>query len=308
MNQPSIITGFLSIVYNESRRLIKGSISSYFWFILLVSISAYGLSAEKYADITIDRSVLALKYGDNPMADVLIYTTSFAISSSSDIISGKVPQLIFPTSIGIVFFIVFPLMLGLTMIGNFAIKKASETIAGEKEKKTLGINTRIKSSVYLGKFFAILLLTLPMVGFLYFITRWVFTNLFFSQADLSGLVLETAFVALLLFASIGMFLSVLCKNEKTASRIGRGIAAFSALMTTTWISIPFIEFLSNLINKDTGFLFSLEKATWLSPYTLDLMSVYAPAVSTDYFNIQLIASFIFLFVGMVTFIRQDIEY
>ena len=306
----SVNAGFLpvtlSVIHSESRRLVKGSVSSYLWFILLVSMSAYSLFAERYTDIAIDCSVLALKYVNNLMADILVYTTSFAISSSSDILSGKVPQMVVPTSIGIVFFIIFPLMLGLTLISRFVVKRASVIITGEKEIARTYPGARF--SIYLGKFSAVLLLTIPMIGFLYIITHWIFTSLFPSTADLSGLVLETALVTSLLFASIGMLVSALCKKESTASWIGAGIAALTALLATIWILIPFIEFLLNLVNKDTDFLLSLEKISRLSPVTLDMMSVYALSSSGDYLIIQVIASFTFLILGMVTFIRQDTEY
>ena len=81
-----------------------------------------------------------------------------------------------------------------------------------------------------------------------------------------------------------------------------------AALTAVWIFIPFIGFVLNLTNKNIDFLPALERITFISPFTMDLVSVYNPAVAMDYFIIQFIASFIFLILGMVIFIRQDIEY
>ncbi len=311
MNLRVFIIGFSAVVHSEARRMMKGFISPFFWFVLMVLLSTYGLSAEKYAGISIDRSLMSFRYGNNPMTDVLIFATSFAISSVSDVLSGKLPGIVFPTSIGVIFFIIFPLMLGLTMMSNFIVKKASTSFAGEKEKKTLHIlitSPLTRSSVYIGKFTGIFLLTLPMIFFLYLITEWVFTAMFSSALNLSGAVLETALITALFFISAGMLVSVVFNDEKKASWVGTKIVTVSAMLTTVWLLIPFIEFISNLTNNNTDFLLFLEKITLISPFTLEIMSVYSPADATGDFNIMIIASLLFLILGMVTFIRQDIEY
>jgi hypothetical protein len=105
-----------------------------------------------------------------------------------------------------------------------------------------------------------------------------------------------------------MLVSVLSRHERAASWFGTKIVTSAALLTTLWIVIPFIEFMLNLTNNSTDFLLLLEKLTWLSPFTLDLMSLHNPTLSTAYLNTQMVISFIFFILGMVTFIRQDIEY
>ncbi len=305
----SILTGFFSLVYRESRLMMKDFLTSYTWFILLISISAYSLFVEKYANIAIDSSFTIFRYDNHPMADILTFTTSSAISSHG-VLSGKY-NMMFPISIGVAFFIVFPLMLGLNLMGKFIIKKASTIIAGEKEKKTLYILTaspQTRSSIYLGKFTGLLLLTLPMIFSLYAITWLIFTDIFPSAFNLSGLVLETAIVTAFLFISGGMLVSVLCKNEKRASSAGSRITAAMAALTTIWIFIPLIGFLLSITNSSTYFLPYIEKIVQLSPFTQDLMSAYNPAVLNRYIIIQIIASIICLIAGMVTFIIQDIEY
>ncbi len=301
---------FLSIVHSETRRKIKDSITSYFWFILLVLISTYSLFFEKYVDMSIDRSLMTLRTVNNPMADILSFVTSFAINSASDVLSGKIPSLVFPVSVGIIFFILFPMLLGLTMMSHFIINKASKSIVGDEEKKTLfilAISPLKRSSIYIGKFIGIFLLALPMILFLYIISQWVFSSLFSSAPDLSALVLETSLLITFLFISFGMFISVLNKNEKTASWLGTKTVAFTALLTTLWILIPFFESLLNLTNNNSEFLLLIEKITWLSPFTLGLMYVYIPSVNAGNFSLMIVASVIFLFVGMVAFIRKDIE-
>jgi ABC-type transport system involved in multi-copper enzyme maturation permease subunit len=303
-------TSFLSLVLGETRRMIKGSITSYFWFIILVSISTYSLFFEKYVDMSIDHSLMTLKTTNNPMADVLSFVTSFAINSAQDILSGKAPALVFPVSVGVIFFILFPMLLALTMMSHFIINRSSTSIAGENEKKTLfilAISPLKRSSIYIGKFIGIFLLALPMILFLYIITQWVFSSLFSAAPDLSVLVLETSVLITFLFISFGMLISVLNKNEKTASWLGTKTVGFTALLTTFWILIPFIEFLLNLTNNNSGVILLLEKINWLSPFTLGLMYVYVPSVNAGNFSLLIVASVIFFFAGMVAFIRKDIE-
>jgi ABC-type Na+ efflux pump permease subunit len=307
----SYVSGFFSIVYSEIRRLIKGFLPTYFWFAVLVSISTYFLFAQMYVDISIDRSLMAFKYANNPMNDVLLYTVSLAVTSASDVLSGKIPAMVFPVSIGIIFFILFPFMLSLTFMSKQIIKKASTTISGEEEKKTLYImasSPQTRPTIYLGKFIGLLLLTLPMILFFYFITEWVFTSLFSSAYNAGMLVLHVLFINAVLFTSAGMSISVMFKNEKNASWTGTKIVTIIALLTSLWILIPFIEFLLNMTNNSMDLLIYLEKLTWLSPFTAELMSVYDPSIFTDYFNILVAASVILFFLGMVRFIRQDLEY
>ena len=307
----SYISGFLSIVYSETRRLIKGFLPSYFWFVVLVFISTYSLFAQMYVDISIDRSLMEFKNANNPMTDVLLYTVSFAVTSASDVLSGKIPTMVFPVSIGVIFFILFPFMLSLTFMSKQVIKKASTTIAGEEEKKMLYImasSPQTRPAIYLGKFIGLLLLTLPMILFFYFITEWVFTSLFSSVYNVDILVLQVLFINAVLFTSAGMFISVIFKNEKKASWIGTKVVTITVLLTSLWILIPFIEFMLNMTNNNSDLLIYLEKLTWLSPFTVELMSVYNPSVFADYFYILTASSVILFFLGMVTFIRQDLEY
>lgn len=311
MKTSVFIIGFFSLVHNESRRIIKGSLSSYFWFALLAFISIYSIVAENYADMNVSQSSMVLKFREAPMADIITFFLFFLSSSISDVLAGTIPDIVFPTSIGVAFFIIFPLMLGLTMLSEFITKIAAGSIAGEKEKKTLyilAISPQTKASIYLSKLIGIFFLTLPMIILLYIISHWVFANLFFSALNISSLVLKAASVTALLFASVGLMISVLWSQEKRALWAGTRIIASMTILTILWIFIPLIEFILNTLNSSTEFLPVLEKITHISPFTMDLLSVYDPAVSTIYLIIQMITSIIFLILGMVIFIRQDIEY
>ncbi len=201
------------------------------------------------------------------------------------------------------------MLLGLTTMSNFIMKKASISIAGEGEKKTiyfLAISPLTRPAIYLGKFMGVFLITLPMILLLYIITLWVFKELFPSAPDLSQAVLETSLVTVFLFISAGMLISVLFKTEKTAAWAGKKIVTTSALLTTAWITLPFIEFLLNLTNNNTDFLLIIEKIAWLSPFTQDLMFVYTNSAGNLYnLYILIIASFVFVILGMATFSRQD---
>ncbi|VVB96920.1 ABC-2 family transporter protein [uncultured archaeon] len=305
------VPGLLLLGYNECKKSIKSSITTYSWFTLIVIISTYILFSENYTDMKINRSIMAFKYGETPMTDILIFYSSSLISSVSDILPGEVPGSSFPISIGVAFFIIFPFFLGLILISKFITAKATASIAKEKEKKTLYILTvspHTRHAIYLGKLLGIFLLTLPMIAFLYIITNWVFIVLFPVATNPGMHVLKTASITAFLFASIGLFVSVLSRDEKKASWRGLRIITAMAALTAVWIFIPFIGFVLNLTNKNIDFLPALERITFISPFTMDLVSVYNPAVAMDYFIIQLIASFIFLILGMVIFIRQDIEY
>ncbi|MDD5615079.1 MAG: ABC transporter permease subunit [Candidatus Methanoperedens sp.] len=310
----SHISGFLSIVYTETRRLIKGFLPAYFWFALLVSISTYFVFAEKYVDISIDRSLMTLKYANNPMTDVLLYTVSFAITSLSEVMSGKIPSMVFPVSIGVIFFILFPFMLSLTYMSSQVIKKASATITGEDEKKTLYImvsSPQTRISIYIGKFMGLLLMTLPMIIFFYLITEWIFSSLFlsaYSTYNAGTLVLQILLINAVLFISAGMLFSALFRNEKKASWTGNKVVTICSLLTSLWILIPFLEFMLNLTNSNTDILFYLEKLSWLSPFTAGLMSVYQPSVFIGYLYVLVSASMILFLLGMGIFIRKDLEY
>ncbi len=305
------IPGSLCIGYNEFRRLVKGSIISYIWFALFAAGSCYVLFLEDYSDFNVSRSIMDFEYGEAPMTDILIFYSSSFISSVSDVLPGATGGEFFPASIGAAFFIIFPFFLGLILISKFVTVKATSSIAKEKEGRTLYILTaspQTRLSIFIGKFIGILLLTLPIIVLLYIITRWTFAVLFPPAFNISTPVLKTAGVTVLLFASIGMLVSVLSGNEKRASWRGLRVLITMILLTVLWILLPFIRFILNLTNKNVDFLQVLEKITFISPFTWNLMSVYNPAVSNGYFIIQLGASFVFLILGMVIFIRQDIEY
>ncbi len=305
------ISAFLSIVYSETKRLVKSFLPSYIWFIVLVSVSTYSLFTQTYSDSKIDRSLMQSGYANNPMTDILLYIISFAVKSSSSIMSGKIPTMIFPVSIGVIFFILFPFMLSLTFMGNMIIKKGSTMISGEVERKTLYImvgSPMTRSSIYIGKFIGLLLSTLPVMLLFYFITDRVFTSVFTSADNLSIPVIKVLFINAVLFTSAGMFVSAVLKNEKVAIWSGKKIIAVSAALTSFYIFIPFIEFLLNITNNGAGYLAYLEKVTWISPFTIELMSVYDPSLFPAYFNILIAVSVILILLGMVTFIRQDLEY
>ncbi|MDO8727775.1 MAG: ABC transporter permease subunit [Candidatus Methanoperedens sp.] len=310
----SQITGFISIVNTETRRLIKGFLPAYFWFTVLVLISTYFVFAEKYVDISIDRSLMTLKYANNPMTEILLYTVSFAVSSVSEVMSGKIPSMVFPFSIGVIFFILFPLMLSLTYMSGHVIKKASTTITGEEEKKTLYImatSPQTRSSIYLAKFTGLILATLPMIILFYLITELIFSSLFlsvYSTYDAGILVLQILLVNAVLFISAGMLFSALFKNEKKASWTGTKVVTVCSLLTSLWILIPFLEFMMNLTNSNTDILFYLEKLTWISPFTAELMSVYQPSVFIYYLYSLVSASVILFLLGMGIFIKKDLEY
>jgi ABC-type transport system involved in multi-copper enzyme maturation permease subunit len=305
------ISGFLSIVYNETRRLIKTFLLSYVWFVVIVLISIYTLFAEKYVDLRIESPLMAFKYVNNPMTDVLSYIVSFAATSSPQVVSGNVPTMVFPVSIGVIFFILFPLILTLTFMAKQIIKRASTTIAGENEKKTLFImasSPQTRPSIYIGKFIGLILLALPMILFFYFLTDWVFSSLFSSAYNAGILVLKVLFINALLCISSGMFISVMFKTEKKATWVGMKLVTVTAMLTSLWIMIPLLDFVLNLTNNSTDILNYLEKLTWISPFTLELMAVYNPSVFSGFFNILTAVSVILLLLGMITFIKKDLEY
>lgn len=300
---------FLFLLLYELKRMIKASISSYIWFVVLLSIATYTLSGEEYVEIEVEQSFMGLEYGNAPMQDIIIFVSSFVVSSISEIFSGVFPEMMFPVTIGVGFFIIFPLMLALTMIGRFITKRAVSSIAGDKEKKTLYIlvsSPLTRPSIYVGKFIAIFILSLPMLVTLYFVTNWAFTNLFPTQTNQTWQVFKASVITAFLFSSIGMFVSVLRDQEKKALKLGLRIVNIAVFLTILWIFIPVIELILNLTNSSVFLLLLLEKITYVSPFTMSLLSVYNPEI--DFFNIQIITIAIFLILGTAIFIRQDLEY
>ncbi len=292
--------------------MIKASISSYLWFIVLLSIATYMVAGEDYVEVKdVPQTFMGLEYGRAPMQDILIFISSFVASSVSEILTGRMPEMTFPTSIGVRFFIIFPFLLALTMIGRFVTRKAVSSIAGDREKKTLYMlvsSPMPRPSIYAGKFIAIFILSLPMLVILYVITNWVFTNLFPTEANLISEVIKASIITVFLFSSLGMLISVLREGEKKALKLGLRVVNTAALLTTVWILIPIAELILNLTNSSVFLLLILERLTHISPFTMNLIAVYKPEASAGFFNLQIIAIAIFLILGTVIFIRQDLEY
>jgi ABC-type transport system involved in multi-copper enzyme maturation permease subunit len=305
-------TGFLFMLLYEFKRVLKGSISSYLWFAVLVYIATYSLFAESYMQsANTEKPLITLEYGSEAMRMIILFFYSFVISSAPGVLSGDVPSLAFPPEIGVMFFIIVPMILGLIMISKFIMKKATVIIAREKEKKTLFITVsspQTRPAIYLCKFIAVFIIVIPMILYFYFITNWAFTGLFPLQTNLSGVVFKTAIGTAMLFTSIGMLVSVVRSTEEKAVKFGMKIVILMATLTSLWIFIPVIELILNLTNNSTFFLMVLEKITYISPFTMDLMAANHPGLLADMFNIQLIATVIFLVIGIVIFIRQDLEY
>ena len=304
--------GFLFMLLYELKRMVKGSFSSYIWFAVLVFIATYGLFMESYVPSGNDEELLiTLEYGSEAMREIIVFFYSFVVSSAPDVLSGTFPGIAFPRDIGVMFFIIVPMILGLTMISKFIIKKSTATITREKEKKTLFITVaspQTRPSIYLSKFIAVYILALPMILYLYFITNWAFTSLFPLEQNLSGVVFKTASSTAMLFTSIGLLVSVLWNNEIKATKFGIKIGILMAALTSLWIFIPVIELISSLTSNSTFFLLVLEKITYISPFTMDLKAAYHPGLLAGVFSTQLIATAIFLVIGIVIFIRQDLEY
>lgn len=304
--------GFLFMLLYELKRILKGSISSYLWFAILVYIATYGLFAETYVQsANTEKPLITLEYGSEAMRMIILFFYSFVISSAPGVLSGDVPGLAFPHEIGVMFFIIVPMILGLTMMSKFLMKKATVVIAREKEKKTLFITVsspQTRPAIYLCKFIAIIIIAIPMILYFYFITNWAFTGLFPLEPNLSSVVFKTAIGTAMLFASIGMLVSVLRSTEEKAAKFGMKIVTLMAALTSLWIFMPVIELILDLTNNSTFFLMVLEKITYLSPFTIDLIAANHPGLLADVFNSQLIATVIFLVIGIVIFIRQDLEY
>lgn len=304
--------GFLFMLLYELKRMAKSSLSSYIWFAVLVFVSTYGLFMENYVQSgNNEEPLIILEYGSGAMREIIVFFYSFVVSSASDVLSGTVPGLVFPIEIGVMFYITVPMILGLTMISKFIIKKSTAVIVGEKEKKTLFITVsspQTRPSIYLSKFIAVFILALPMIFYFYFITNWAFTSLFPLEQNLSGLVFKTASITAMFFASLGLLISVLWNNEIKATKFGMKIGIFMGVLTSLWIIIPVVELILNLTSNSTFFLLILEKITYISPFTMDLMAASHPGLLAGVFNTQLIMTVIFLVIGIVIFIRQDLEY
>lgn len=312
MKLRDFLTGFLFMLLYEIKRTVKSSIFSYLWFFVLVFIATYALFAETYVlSGNTEEPLMTLEYGSEAMRMIIIFSYTFIVSSSEAVLTGEVTDIAFPSEIGVMFFIIVPMILGLIMMGRFIMKKASVSIAKEKEKKTLFITVsspQTRPSIYLGKFIAVFIISLPMIIYFYIITNWAFNSIFPLEANLSGVVFKTAIATVMLITSIGMLVSVLWNTEEKATKFGGKIVTLMVALTSLWIFIPVIELILNLTNNSTFFLLVLEKITYLSPFTIDLIAATNPGLLAGVFNVQLIAAIIFLVIGIVIFIRQDLEY
>lgn len=311
MSLPIFITGFFSIVIYEWKRMIHNSLFSYLLFLLLIFIAASCFFAEEYSDVNISQSILTFNYGDAPMADIMIFFFSFFLSSTSDVISGTTPNLVIPVSIGVTFFIIFIFTPGLVLISLYVIKMAAASIAGEKERKTLyilSVSPQTKTSIYFAKFIGIFFLTIPMILFLQIVTRWIFFVLFSTAPDISRLVLFNSIISTLFFSSLGMLVSVLGKRQGNAYRLGQKVVVLLAGLAVVWIFAPLIEFMLYLTNRNADFMITIRNFTMFSPFTLNLISVYNHASYAGYSFLQILVAFIFFILGMVIFIKQDVEY
>jgi len=308
---PGIVSGFFHMVWQELKFLvIHKNRASYLIFIIIFGISLYGVGIQDYgAQLPQEMEMPGgMKTGDSILSDRMS-----AFESASQ---GMTPDIVFPAELSITFIIIVSILVGVNMISRLAIRCAASSISREREARTLYIvsstaNSRI--SVYLAKFSGALLTTVPMILIMMLGVFGISVSIF-GTPGMSGFVPELTELMVnivimtisttLLFTSLGTLISVRKKDEESAVSLSAKFTTIAATLSMLWILLPVFS----VAGENT---FSMaQTVVMISPITQDLMVLYSGnnALVIQYAIIQLLAALVLIILGIIVFIKQDIEY
>ncbi len=313
----NLFKGVFAIIFDELKFAIRQkTITSYILFSFVFAISLYGTYMQKYGAVQGEMPLIALlpmelEKGVAPLTDFAIFLMAFFVSALQSASSGTPPDVVLPVDIGITLFIIAPILIALSSLSKLSVRLCASSIARERESKTLYhllVSPQPRAMAYLSKFIGAIGAAIPMIVLVFAGVVWIIGASFMPHIEveqasqLKNQVLIASIVTTFLFASIGMFLSTITRNEESAVNRGGWILKIMIVLTTLWIFLPIFS----VAGEST--VSTLEKITMISPLTLNMVALYGGEMFNQYMLIQLGVGLLFLFSGMMIFVRQDVEY
>ena len=313
----NLLKGIFAIIFDELKFAIRRkTITSYILFLFIFTIALYGTYMQKYGAIQGEMPLLSmlpleLEKGVAPLTDFAIFLMTFALSAFQSAGSGAAPDVIMPVDIGITLFIIAPILIALSSLSKLSVRLCASSIARERESKTLYhllVSPQPRAMAYLSKFIGAIGAVLPMIIFVFLGVVWIIGASFMPHLEveqatqLKNQVLIASIVTTFLFASIGIFISTITRNEESAVNRGGWILKIMLALSTLWIFSPIFSVAGENAAS------TIEKITMISPLTLDMIALYGGEMFTQYMLIQVGVGLLFLFGGMMIFVRQDVEY
>jgi len=315
----NLLKGMFAIILDELNFAIKRkTITSYILFLFIFTIALYGTYMQEYGAVQGEMPLLSmlpieLEKGVAPLTDFAIFLMALlelALQSAS--VGAEVsPDVVLPVDIGITLFIIAPVLIALSSLSKMAVRLCASSIARERESKTLYqllVSPQPRVMVYLSKFIGAIGATIPMIFLVIAGVVWIIGASFMPHIEveqavqLRNQVLVASIVTTFLFASIGIFISTITRNEESAVNRGGWILKIMLALATLWIFLPIFS----VAGESAASM--IEKITMISPLTLDMVALYSGAMFNQYMLIQLVVGLLFLFGGIMIFVRQDVEY
>lgn len=272
-------------------------------------------------------------YGKAPLADIMLFYiyaifSKFTEQVSDGAVSQTVPRenaalapllnldffnITTPPVIGIDIIIIFAGVLWMTYVSGFAIQAAAASIGREKLHGTMYIlaaSPQSRVSLYVAKFLGAFIPVLPMSLVLYIGTRWICNSYFVplddTHAAVLGLEVLAAGVATsLLFSSAGMLISLSGRTAESNERISGWLVMILGVIGTVWTIWPLLRMNIDMFRADSILTKLIEGLFYLSPFSLDMMSLYSGSWSLLFWQAALAG--ILLVAGAIIFSGQDIE-
>ena len=313
----NLFKGMFAIIFDESKFAIKRkTITSYILFSFVFTISLYGTYMQEYGAVQGEVPLLSmlpieLEKGVAPLTDFAIFLMAFAMSALQSASAGAPPDVVLPVDIGITLFIIAPILIALSSLSKLSVRLCASSIARERESKTLYhllVSPQPRVMAYLSKFIGAIGAAIPMIVMVFAGVVWIIGASFMpyieveQASQLKNQVLIASIVTTFLFASIGMFISTITRNEESAVNRGGWVLKIMIVLTTLWIFLPLFK----VAGESTAL--TIEKITMISPLTLNMVALYGGEMFNQYMLIQLGVGLLFLLSGMMIFVQQDIEY
>ena len=315
----NLFKGVFAIIFDELKFAIKRkTITSYILFSFIFTIALYGTYMQEYGAVQGEMPLLSilpieLEKGVAPLTDFAIFLMAFAASAlqSASAGAGASTDVVLPVDIGITLFIIAPILIALSSLSKLSVRLCASSIARERESKTLYhllVSPQPRVMAYLSKFIGAIGAVLPMIILVFAGVVWIIGASFVPHIEvgqatqLKNQVLIVSLVTTFLFASIGMFLSTITHNEESAVNRGGWILKIMLALTSVWIFLPIFS----VAGESTAS--TIEMITMISPLTLDMVALYGGEMFNQYMLIQLGVGLLFLFSGMMIFVRQDVDY